>query len=328
MKSKVAISALIAACSVLAAGCSTPNFQVLSPNVERVDVAEVAANLGPGQGMLYTVRAESLQSRSAMSLDNTATLTPGAVIELLKAGSALGSAKGANAALNTLAAKDRVVDASMMIADSADIRDMRISDNQTKLVQQASIIEVSNRVTIIKDIAVVADDIVGDVTDAPPVIEEPNTEAPAEPDAPAETNVIDEIDQVISELDPNLDFLRNLVWQQSINGSGASVTKHLRDVTIDGQGMAFDLDDLDDWPATGPAISDGPGRGVMCAAVFRNGRWTGGKFDHLRHDTDYRDFKNLCGYLSVCPQSGDPVRFFALSYDGQQASNFTEVIWP
>lgn len=123
-------------------------------------------------------------------------------------------------------------------------------------------------------------------------------------------------------------FFRALDWvRRDPAGPDATVTKSLRDVRITGPNrMTFVADSLADWPATGPI---GDGHGVMAiAAQNPDGTWRGGKFDHVRANTRERDFNNLCGYNPVCPQSGETVRFWLLSYDGRQASNVVEIEWP
>jgi hypothetical protein len=117
-------------------------------------------------------------------------------------------------------------------------------------------------------------------------------------------------------------FFRELKWLRTDTwGPNARVTKRMDLVSISRNGMRYKADDLSDWKAAELV-------GVMCIAVNRGGRWEGGKFDHVRADTRDRDFKNVCGYINVCPKSGEVVRFWLISYDGKQASNYVEARWP
>jgi len=119
-------------------------------------------------------------------------------------------------------------------------------------------------------------------------------------------------------------FFRSLKWLRTdVNGANAKVTKQLKSVRVVSRDrMTMDAEPLNGWANRGDLY------GVIAMAVNRGGRWEGGKFDQVRISTKDRDFKNICGYLAVCPQSGEAVRFWLISYDGRQASNYLETRWP
>lgn len=124
---------------------------------------------------------------------------------------------------------------------------------------------------------------------------------------------------------PPATFFSELVWLRTDTwGPRAQITKKLSNLRIYRDKITFTLDNIGDWPETGPHPTL---HGVMCAAIYRDGKWRGGKFDHLRATTTVRDFNNIGGYLVIQPKSGEAIRFWALSYDGTQASNVVEVNW-
>jgi hypothetical protein len=72
--------------------------------------------------------------------------------------------------------------------------------------------------------------------------------------------------------------------------------------------MTYKADSLSDWP-----MQVHNGKQVYGEAqlfVLRDGKWTGGKFDHVHPNGEWRDFKNVVGehkdYLSITPVSGEP----------------------
>ena len=137
---------------------------------------------------------------------------------------------------------------------------------------------------------------------------------------------LDRWPDVVAEEGHNMDeeFFQSLDWLRSDPaGANAKVTKTLHEVNIVSESrMTMRADDLSDWPAQGDA------HGVICMAIFTGDGWEGGKFDHVRADTRERDFKNVGDYLKLKPVSGEPVRLWLLSYDGRQATNVVEGIWP
>lgn len=121
-------------------------------------------------------------------------------------------------------------------------------------------------------------------------------------------------------------FFRELNWLRSDpKAPNAKVTKRLYEVNITGSNrMTMKADDLGSWPVGVHQDT----HGVIALAVMRNGRWEGGKFDHVRRNTTIRDFNNVGEYLPVTPISGEPVRFWLINYAGTEASNVVEKIWP
>jgi hypothetical protein len=88
--------------------------------------------------------------------------------------------------------------------------------------------------------------------------------------------------------------------------------------------MTYKADSLSDWP-----MQVHNGKQVYGEAqlfVLRDGKWTGGKFDHVHPNGDWRDFKNVVGehkgYLSITPVSGEPVRYRMVSYDGKSENKY------
>lgn len=130
---------------------------------------------------------------------------------------------------------------------------------------------------------------------------------------------------------PSDPFFADLVWLRS-NGSSAKVTITLHEFNIVSSNfMTFRADNVGHWPHKINGKDKTALHGEVCLAVLRDGKWTGGKFDHTRADTRSRDFENVTGrhngYLPISPQRGDTVRFWLLSYDGKQASNYLESVW-
>jgi hypothetical protein len=123
----------------------------------------------------------------------------------------------------------------------------------------------------------------------------------------------------------------NLRVIKGVDGKNAQVTKQLRAFQIVNTNlMTYKADSLSDWP-----MQVHNGKQVYGEAqlfVLRDGKWTGGKFDHVHPNGDWRDFKNVVGehkgYLSITPVSGEAVRYRIVSYDGKQKTNMRESVWP
>jgi hypothetical protein len=123
----------------------------------------------------------------------------------------------------------------------------------------------------------------------------------------------------------------NLRVIKGVDGKNAQVTKQLRAFKIVNTNlMTYKADSLSDWP-----MQVHNGKQVYGEAqifVLRDGVWTGGKFDHVHPNGDWRDFKNVVGehkdYLKITPVSGEPVRYRMVSYDGRQKTNMRESVWP
>lgn len=299
MKSLILIPILF-----LLTGCAAfgPNgLRLVEPPVKNIDVAELSANLPPDKALLFQYRHTSIEPDSATSVDNTATLSPGAMKDLIGFGAGLGGDVGTYAVLKAAIEKNRDIETLVIIADSEDVVKMRASDNAAKLGPSQQTLDLMNRI-VIEDPRVVTNVLV--VTNTPPVV----------PDVPVPTNAV--------PVTGDEAFFRDLKWLRTdTTGPEAKVTKRLEFDSIAPAGIRFQADNLTDW-ANSVLV------GVICIAVKRGDGWEGGKFDHVRADTTYKDFKNVCGYIGVCPRSGEPVRFWLLSYDGRQASNFIEVNWP
>lgn len=129
------------------------------------------------------------------------------------------------------------------------------------------------------------------------------------------------------------DFLKGVKWlRNDPNGLRARVTKELKAFDVESENrMTYRADSLADWST----LTHGNGKitsGVGCLFVKRDGKWTGGKFDHVYADGNWRDFKNVTGvhadYLPISPRSGEPVRFVLLNYEGTEASTWLEDTWP
>ncbi len=121
-------------------------------------------------------------------------------------------------------------------------------------------------------------------------------------------------------------FFRSVRWlRKDPAAPKARVTKTLSNVSVSSRGVSFRMSDISNWPNQGDR---GDLYGIMCLAVVRDGVWTGGKFDHVRRDTTFRDFKNVGSYLPVRPVSGEPVRFWIANYTATEASNYVETRWP
>ena len=287
----------------LLTGCAAfgPNgLRLVEPPVKNIDVAELSANLPPDKALLFQYRHTTIEPDSATSVDNAATMTPAAMKDLIGFGAGLGGDLGAYAVVKAAIEKNRDIETLVVIADSEDVVRLRASDNAAKLGPSQQSLDVVNRVEMVEPVVITNRVVV--VTNSPPLV--------AEPLYPTNTPTSEEA------------FFRDLTWLRSdTTGPEAKVTKQLALKSISPAGIRFEADSLADW-------GNAELVGVMCIAVQRSGRWEGGKFDHVRADTTSRDFNNVCGYINVCPRSGEPVRFWLLSYDGRQASNVIDVNWP
>lgn len=283
-------------------GCAAfgPNgLRLVEPPVKNIDVAELSANLPPDKALLFQYRHTSIEPDSATSVDNAATMTPAAMKDLIGFGAGLGGDLGAYAVVKAAIEKNRDIETLVVIADSEDVVRLRMSDNAAKVGASQQTLDVLNRMTVVEPVLTnrVA------ATNAAPPVAEPSvqTNAPVNGDEA---------------------FFRDLTWLRTdTTGPEARVTKRLAFTSISPAGIRFEADSLADWGKAELV-------GVMCIAVERGGRWEGGKFDHVRANTRDRDFNNVCGYINVCPRSGEPVRFWLLSYDGREASNVIEATWP
>jgi hypothetical protein len=285
-------------------GCAAfgPNgLRLVEPPVKNIDVAELSANLPPDKALLFQYRHTSIEPDSATSVDNTATLSPGAMKDLIGFGAGLGGDVGTYAVIKAAIEKNRDIETLVIIADSEDVVKLRASDNAAKIGSSQQTLDMLNRI-VVEEPRVVTNVIV--VTNVPPVV----------PDVPAPTNAV--------PVTGDEAFFRDLTWLRTdTTGPEAKVTKRLEFTSISPAGIRFQADSLADWGSAELV-------GVMCIAVKRGDGWEGGKFDNVRANTKDRDFKNVCGYINVCPRSGEPVRFWLLNYDGRQASNFIEINWP
>lgn len=120
-------------------------------------------------------------------------------------------------------------------------------------------------------------------------------------------------------------FFASVRWLKGDTvGPKAKVTKRLTNFRLSGNRMTFDPLAIPDWPA---GSLGGDLKGVICIAAVRDGVWSGGKFEHIRHRMSSRDLSNVNnGYISgFSVRAGEKLRFWILSYDGQQASNVVEV---
>lgn len=316
---------MLVACTGCAIG-GAKGFRVVEPPVKAIDVAELSANIPPGKALLFDYRHISVSPDSATDINNSTDLTIGAFKELANFGAGLGADIGPYAVLNNAVQKNRDIGTTVIIADSADILEMRRSDNESKISPSQKTLDIDNQLVITEPQAPAPSLVIPD--------QEPDSVVPnpvqdlSDPSTPSDDPVLEDINQVINELDPSQAFFQSLIWlRNDPSGPNATVTKSLENVRVTGGDIFFDLENIGDWPNENSPI--GPqGHGVMCGAIKRGDTWVGGKFDHLRANTAQRDTKNLCGYLDVCPQSGDTVRLWALSYDGSQASNYAELTWP
>jgi hypothetical protein len=121
-------------------------------------------------------------------------------------------------------------------------------------------------------------------------------------------------------------FFAEIVWlRPERTRADARVTKRLDNLQLarDRRTMTFRMDDIGDWPVG--VHHDTHGNANL--AVYRDGRWRGGKFDHVRRDTAWRDFGNVGSYLPISPRTGERVRIWMSRYDGTEATNWVEVVW-
>ncbi|HMO51238.1 MAG TPA: hypothetical protein PKA21_08940 [Kiritimatiellia bacterium] len=272
MKSLLALMVLF-----LMSGCAAfgPNgLRLVEPPVKNIDVAELSANLPPDKALLFQYRHMSIEPDSAVNVDNAATLSPGAMKDLIGFGAGLGGDLGAYAVLKSAIEKNRDIETLVVIADSDDVVKLRTSDNAAKIGSSQQSVDLLNHI-VVEEPPAVTNAIV--VTNAPPVV----------PEAGNPTNELP-----VNESEA---FFRDLTWLRSdTTGPEAKVTKRLTFNSISPTGIRFQADPLADW-------GNAELVGVMCLAVQRGGRWEGGKFDHVRADTTSRDFNNVCGYINVCP---------------------------
>jgi hypothetical protein len=124
-------------------------------------------------------------------------------------------------------------------------------------------------------------------------------------------------------------MFRDMRWTKG-NRAGAQVTRTLHSVTVKNQNSVdYRADSLEGWPSK--TSSQGKvTHGEWSLAVYRNGRWEGGMADHTRADQRNRSMNNVRnGYTNIAfPKAGERVRFFITSYNGREATNFIEAVWP
>lgn len=104
----------------------------------------------------------------------------------------------------------------------------------------------------------------------------------------------------------------------------ATITHHITYIRHNEGGVYFSNPRLN-W-ASGELV------GECHLAVVRAGRWTGGKFDHVRATTTSRDFKNIHdGYGRFGeigePRSGELCAFYLVSYDDKKRTNALFFNW-
>jgi hypothetical protein len=82
-----------------------------------------------------------------------------------------------------------------------------------------------------------------------------------------------------------------------------------------------------DWPIGSEPTCNGEAH----AYVKRDGKWVGGKYDHVRPNTKQRDFKNIHnGYqiwATLKPIRGEIVAFMSISYDKTKRTNAIFAKW-
>ena len=122
-------------------------------------------------------------------------------------------------------------------------------------------------------------------------------------------------------------FFRSVRWLRNDPAApNARVTKSFANVRLNGNRLTFDPLDVADWPSSTIGADL---KGIIAVAALRDGQWTGGKFEHIRHRMTLRDLGNIHGgYIpGFSLRRGEALRFWIVSYDGREASNVVEVIW-
>ncbi len=308
---------LAAALTAILTGCASPlGGRTLEPPVQEIDVAEVAANLAEGKAMMFSHRYQSVQPNTTTTIGNDSTLTTAAAKELIGFGAGLGAAKSTAQAVADIGNKDRLIESTLIIAESSDIRKMRESDNQALLVQGAKNVDVVNQVTIVNDnpnvqIGIETNAVGGVQTNAPePVITNPAL-PPLDP--------LGDLDAI------DIRGARLLGTHAKVDPAYAKITKQLTSADLRGGEVILDYETLG-WPANNSGIgSDIDGR-VYMLWYGADGKLTGGHFEWKRPGQGSKGIGNvLDGYLSgQKPPPGATVYFGLLSNDGTERTNFVQ----
>jgi hypothetical protein len=298
--------------AALMAGCATPLGTVMEAPVDDMDVAEIAANLPDGKAMMYSHRYQSMQPNSTTKVGNDSSLTVEAAKDLVKFGNALGAADSTAKALADIGNKDRLIESTLVIADSPDIRAMRISDNKAAMIQNAKVVDVINNVTLVQDMD---DDVQITITN------------PAEP-ASSNTPPVEPKPPGVVEPDPNasLDAIsisgaKLLGPHKNVDPAKARITDVLANVTLSENGMTLDYV-ARDWPDNDSGIGGNIDGRVYMYWMDGDGL-VGGHFDWKRPDAKSRDFKNIrTGYLDGRkPPVGSDVYIVLVTNKGDRRTN-------
>jgi len=287
--------------------------RIMEPPMKDIDTAELAANLPKGKALHIDYNFESMQPKSSLSAGNDASLNLASITDLISYGAALQGADGTAKAFADIANKDRRIGVQITIADSDDIRAMRVSDNNTRLVQQGKIVDVVNRVVVTQTVPVTIDPI--DPVDPPVVVT--NTVPPVKPVDPAPV-----------EPDPNADLdaisiagATLLGPHKNVDPAKAKITDVLTSVIVAFNGITMEYE-TQAWPNNdSPAGDNIDGRVYI---YWRDGDGlVGGHFDWKRPDTKDRTFTNIRnGYLSGRkPPVGAELWFVLVTNKGDRRTN-------
>ena len=122
----------------------------------------------------------------------------------------------------------------------------------------------------------------------------------------------------------NGDTSIQLVWDKGgVNGSGAEEVTAINNPSWSHSGINYSVN-TSMWPSNGENLN-----GYACFFIIRDNEAHGGKFEWIRSNTNYRDWKNLRdGYGGHrVPNSGEQVAFCVLSLDRQERSSVIFWTW-
>lgn len=128
---------------LLMAGCSGPSigsfqtFRAMEPKVKEIDVAELAANLEPGQAAFFQYRYRSMAPDLTETFGAEGEITAEALVKAMAAGAEMASSaasQGWEAAFRDAINKNRDMDVFLSIMESDHMRDVMLgkSANQIK----------------------------------------------------------------------------------------------------------------------------------------------------------------------------------------------------
>lgn len=307
------IPLILAACTSGCAG-GFGLVRIMEPPLKEIDTAELAANLPTNKALHIAYDFQSMQPDSSLSAGNDANLNLGNITDLISFGAGMAAADSSAKAFADIANKDRRINVQITIADSPDIKEMRLSDNATRLVQQAKNVEVFNRLVLTQTVSVIT-------APLPPLpgVANPPTDPVATNAPPVDPEIPPELpDNSLDQLDVRKAIL--LGTHARVNPSVAQTTRLLTKSDIDGGKVLLDYESLG-WPDNDSGVGSDIDSRVYI--FWKEGEQVyGGHFEWKRPGQKEKTLDNVFeGYLGRKPAPGSEVWFCLVKNDGTERTN-------